>query len=91
MIVPKLERSKIPRSARFVLERAPPGKNNGLGVNTVPTGVMTLDIVDIGLCTAIAAAVGVGATPPVVYALTYLISKYASLYRSPGPTTLSLY
>ena len=69
-----------------------PGKNNGLGTRTVPAGDVVL-MVDVTACEskAWAAAVGVGAMPPVVYALTYFISKYAFEYRPPGPTTLSLY
>lgn len=53
-----------------------PGKNNGLGTRTVPAGDVVL-IVDVTGCEykAWAAAVGVGAMPPVVYARMYFISK----------------
>lgn len=53
-----------------------PGKNNGLGTRTVPAGDVVL-MVDVTACEskAWAAAVGVGAMPPVVYARTYFISK----------------
>jgi hypothetical protein len=65
-IIPSVRESKILHTAWSKFARAPPGRNNGLGTNPVPAGVITVKTDGVGVERATAAAVGVGATPPVV-------------------------